>query len=663
MEGMIRPAQQQDFPHILQLVRAVAAAGEAFPWKGFTSNAWGEEVVVDDSWLPESGQGRETFVCEVGSVAGIAGVYVMQPNGMGRCSHIAQAAFVVAPELRGHGLGKQLCRHALKEAKRRRYVGMQFDTVASTNTAAVQAWSSCGFKIMCTLPLVFQHVQAGLVDAFLMFHDLADVEVTVERGESHDVQNWWSPRKTGSKAKQIPGRNSLRPTSERAQGTNSAPCVSFSVGEEVHVALPPTPAFQVHPPLPVGMYLCSTTGAILGSPSGACPETTYRIIAGEATFQVVPEARQFEASMAINEAFAAQLENIEHPEDMPKEPLRTRAYGDWMIWMVHRAWLNDPALTDLNFTNMHMPLPHDEPRIAPKLMQAMEKNTHIEVLSLSNANVQKSQGLELADALRVNCTVSTINLESNCLDSNAVREMALSIKENTSTRIEHLRFSHQRQMGHLFFGRPAEEAVGMMMQRNNTVVKLGFECDDAHWRNEIDRALVRNNDRLRRLMQGASVAEESDAPFEEKTLAQITLQELPPPTVVASEFFNASDQHNLLRAYMAQNLQLPSWSQLQHYAKNGGAVISYTAAAPLIKECRAWLLNCGKAKEALVVDAFGMGTEGTLMAWQEVNDRWNVDVCTCSGTRFNFKADKEPAVFLSSGWAEWLRKRKSRGGA
>jgi hypothetical protein len=42
-----------------------------------------------------------------------------------------------------------------------------------------------------------------------------------------------------------------------------------------------------------------------------------------------------------------------------------------------------------------------------------------------------------------------------------------------------------------------------MMQSNMTIVKLAFQCDDAHWRNEIDRALVRNNDRMRRKVQSA----------------------------------------------------------------------------------------------------------------------------------------------------------------
>eukprot|EP00913_Durusdinium_trenchii_P001790 g1658.t1 len=168
--------------------------------------------------------------------------------------------------------------------------------------------------------------------------------------------------------------------------------------------------------------------------------------------------------MSINEAFATQVEAVTQIENLLPEPPRIRgSYGDWMIWMVHRAWLNDPSLVDFNFGNMrlgpnrthkhgaflHMPPGHIEPRIAPKLVNAMARNTHIEILTLSNSNLQKAQGCELGTSLRQNTTVKSVNLESNWLDSNA------------------------------FFGRPTEEAVGQMMWSNESIVKLGFECDDA----------------------------------------------------------------------------------------------------------------------------------------------------------------------------------------
>lgn len=661
LRSTIRRAEQRDFASILDLARLVAEAGDTFPWEGFGIGAPEEEAqekaLLAETWLPDPGQHREAFVCEVEDFAGIAGVYVLQPNGLGRCRHVAQGAYMVNPAMRRRGLGKQLCAHSLCEAQKQHYAGMQFDMVVATNIAAIKAWTSCGFKIMCTLPRVFQHPDEGFVDAHVMFNDFSSLKAL---GSNH-------------------ASTSSAPELQPTFGYPTA-VTNYSVGDEVNLlpqpVVPAEPAhltsglhshFKVEPPLPEGVFLCPLTGAISGAPVKPCPELTYRITAG-ATAQVtfgVGVPRSSEASMYIDEAFAAQLEDIVDAAQMPREPARTRAFGDWMIWMVHRAWLNDPALTDFNFNSAHMPAPHLEPRIAPKLMKAMSTNSHIEVLSLSNANVQKSTALELADALRQNCTLRTLNLEANCLDSNCIREVALGIRDNSATQLEHVRLQHQKNMGRVF-GRPTEEAVGQMMQRNETLVKLGFECQDAHWRNIIDRALVRNNDFSRRRQQQAisNAVEESGAPPEERTLGQLALQASPGP--LTNDFFSEnSSHHGLLRAYMAQNLQLPTTSQLQHYAKNSGAPMPYTMAAPLIRQCRSWLLDSALTSEVLIVDAFGMSTMGTLSAWHESGEHWTVDLSAEAGGRLTFKADKEPSVFLSDGWASWLNRTKpaSGGGA
>jgi ribosomal protein S18 acetylase RimI-like enzyme len=68
----------------------------------------------------------------------------------------------------GKDLGKTMGEHAHYEARRLGYQAMQFNFVASTNTGAVALWQKLGFKIIGTLPKVFQHQQLGLVDAYVM---------------------------------------------------------------------------------------------------------------------------------------------------------------------------------------------------------------------------------------------------------------------------------------------------------------------------------------------------------------------------------------------------------------------------------------------------------------------------------------------------------------
>jgi len=191
---------------------------------------------------------------------------------------------------------------------------------------------------------------------------------------------------------------------------------------------------------------------------------------------VVDTVNAEEVSKTIDTAFAEKIEAVTDITEMLPEPSKTKLFGDWMIWMVHRAYLNDPDLVEFDFNNLHMPPPHIEARIAPKLVQAMESNTHIESLSIANANLMKAQGHELAESLKANTTLRVLNLESNNLDSAAVRDIAEAIHKNASSKLETLRVSNQKQVGE-FFGRPVEEAFGSLMEKNETIIRLGFPCD------------------------------------------------------------------------------------------------------------------------------------------------------------------------------------------
>jgi len=426
--------------------------------------------------------------------------------------------------------------------------------------------------------------------------------------------------------------------------------------------------FTAEPALPEGLELDPKTGVISGSPVDVSEEeVTYRITAKNAsgsaetqlTMQIVETLRSEDVAGSINKDFAAKIEAVTDVAELLAEPSRTKEYGDWMIWMVHRAHLNDPALTDFNFNNMHMPPPHIEARIAPKLVKAMETNTHIETLSLSNTNLMKTQGIELAASLRVNTTLKTLNLEANCLDSQSVRELAEGIRENTGSKLEHFRVTQQKQVG-TFFGRPVEEAIGLMMEKNESIIKLGFECNDAHWRNIIDRALLRNNDFARRRRKRTSLMPEEEVVAEEKQLSRLVLR-VPPPVALSSVFGEDADpNYPVFLGFVANQKRLPVGSQLQNYAKNSGTSLKYSTVAPLMKDCRSRLLGAAINTEVTVADIFEVDTEGDLRSWSESNGSWSLDIWAPDGKRYAYKSNKEPAFLVSDAWAEWLSAVKLR---
>jgi hypothetical protein len=355
----------------------------------------------------------------------------------------------------------------------------------------------------------------------------------------------------------------------------------------------------------------------------------------------------------INEDIAIQLEKVGSLAELKnvEAPSKARAHGDWMMWMVHRAWLNDPDLEELDFSGMRMPDAHVEHRIAPKLMEAVRSNTHLRVLSLSRSNVQCAEGVQLAESLRKNTTLRVVNLEGNRLDSRAVCALALAVTDNHGCGIEHLGLQRQGQAGGSF-GRPAEEAVGQMMKNNNTIVRLGFECDDAHWRDVIDRAIVRNNDASRR--KQAAGQDDLRPASQEVTLGHLLLQSAPVACTNKS-FLMDGMIRELYRSYVVQTGKLPTIRQLLSCAENSGHPIAYTIAVPFVNECRAWFLQTAIGTNVLALDAFEKGKEGRLEHWSQTNDCWSIElVAHEDGKRYIFRSSKEPAFAVSEAWVAWL---------
>lgn len=475
------------------------------------------------------------------------------------------------------------------------------------------------------------------------------------------------------------------------EATAPAPASPREGDRDAEESLTGALSFTVHPELPEGLVLDRRTGVISGSPLSPVQSTTYVVSACTVahcflTLAVEPEA------VPINPDFAARIEAVRDVADLMVEPSRQFAFGDWMIWMVHRAWLNDPSLAELDFTNMHMPEPHVEKRIAPKLMEALEYNKYIQVLCLANSNLQRTQGLELAEALRKNNVLRVLDIERNCLDSGAVREIAVAIGDNRCTCLEQLMVAHQKQAGK-YFGRPTEEAVANMFVRGNeTIIKLGMDLDDANWRNLIDRALLRNQ-ALRRGLCPTPSGEGEEGPVEARPIKQLRICGAPGSHLAASDSFwsastsaaSASDGESddsgqnavqlrtggacaassdayisVLHSYVAQNMRFPNADQLRSYVTARGVkALNYKDAAPLLRACCGQLLDATVSADVVATDAYGTDTAGTFLGWCEANDQWIFKVRTSDDRMYKYTSDKVPSVVVSEEWTTWLGPKQS----
>jgi L-amino acid N-acyltransferase YncA len=161
----IRAAKELDHDAIWNIFHAVVAAGDTYAFDPKMKRA--EALAY---WFRAD---THTYVAE--SRGRVVGTYILKPNQPALGSHIANAAFMVAPTARGLGVGRKMGEHCLSEARRLGFRAMQFNFVVSTNTSAIHLWQQLGFKIVGTLPGAFCHPEKGYVDVYVMFCSLVDL--------------------------------------------------------------------------------------------------------------------------------------------------------------------------------------------------------------------------------------------------------------------------------------------------------------------------------------------------------------------------------------------------------------------------------------------------------------------------------------------------------
>ena len=164
MACSIRIARKEDQTAIWEIFRAVVAPGDTY--------AFDPGITQDKALAYWFAPGNWTYVAEQDN--SISGTYILRANQPGPGSHVANAAFMVAPSARRMGVGRSMAEHCLGEARRLGFRAMQFNYVVSTNKAAVGLWKQLGFGIVGTLPEAFRHPRLGFVDVYVMFKELDD---------------------------------------------------------------------------------------------------------------------------------------------------------------------------------------------------------------------------------------------------------------------------------------------------------------------------------------------------------------------------------------------------------------------------------------------------------------------------------------------------------
>jgi GNAT superfamily N-acetyltransferase len=81
----------------------------------------------------------------------LAGSYYLAPNYVGLAGHIANAGYMVKPELRGKGVGSALVERSLDDARSRGFDAMMFNLVFESNPAR-RVYERAGFEVVGRVP-------------------------------------------------------------------------------------------------------------------------------------------------------------------------------------------------------------------------------------------------------------------------------------------------------------------------------------------------------------------------------------------------------------------------------------------------------------------------------------------------------------------------------
>lgn len=141
MEIVIRKYQKTDIPFMAEIWNHVVEEANAFPQIEKLSEKDAEEFFSTQTYTGVAiGENQ------------VLGLYVLHPNNVGRCGHIANASYAVRENCRGLHIGEKLVRHSLKTAREAEFSIMQFNAVVRTNTGAIHLYERLGFQKAGVIP-------------------------------------------------------------------------------------------------------------------------------------------------------------------------------------------------------------------------------------------------------------------------------------------------------------------------------------------------------------------------------------------------------------------------------------------------------------------------------------------------------------------------------
>ncbi len=157
----IRCYSESDIPAMIRIWNEVVEEGIAFPQLDLLDEESGRRFFAGQTY------------CGVADDDGaVVGLYILHPNNVGRCGHIANASYAVDSVCRGKHIGEMLVEDCLVRAKNAGFRLMQFNAVVESNIHARHLYERLGFVLLGTIPNGFMMKDGSYQNICLYYHTL-----------------------------------------------------------------------------------------------------------------------------------------------------------------------------------------------------------------------------------------------------------------------------------------------------------------------------------------------------------------------------------------------------------------------------------------------------------------------------------------------------------
>ena len=161
MSVFVREYQKTDIPYMTEIWNEVVDNGVAFPQKNLLTT--GEATAFF---------AQQSFTAVAEDAGEIVGLYILHPNNVGRCAHIANASYCVKATERGKQIGEKLVSDSLLQGAKLGFKLLQFNAVVATNKSALKLYNKLGFITVGMIPGGFMMKDGHYEDIVVFYKKL-----------------------------------------------------------------------------------------------------------------------------------------------------------------------------------------------------------------------------------------------------------------------------------------------------------------------------------------------------------------------------------------------------------------------------------------------------------------------------------------------------------